>query len=259
MEYAQSLVLLTPSEYKITEPFFTEWTLNESILYAVLDDKSAGQVFVDNKENALFVLVCNPAGYTFLAGDLNENSLFEVATYLKTLPQVFLVSPLEWQHREFFEKMGFNPCKRMQLRKSQDLKQVNFWKESLPSHYCLENISDKNFANCSWHSFITSYYGNSNRFHAHGIGYCLTYQGNVIAESYGLIARGKTEIGVVTDENYRGQNLGTIISAFMLDYCAQHNIEPIWSCNLENPASASVAKKLGFKEDQAYYFLKHYL
>jgi RimJ/RimL family protein N-acetyltransferase len=60
---------------------------------------------------------------------------------------------------------------------------------------------------------------------------------------------------VVTDEGYRGRNLGTIVCAFMVEYCCHRNLEPIWSCMASNPASASIARKLEFEEECKYFDL----
>lgn len=92
-------------------------------------------------------------------------------------------------------------------------------------------------------------------FFSNGVGFFLVNQSKIISESYALIAADKAEIGVVTAVNYRVQNLGTSICAIMLDYCYKNKIKPFWSCNTDNPGSAAIAKKLGFKEDLRYFFL----
>jgi GNAT superfamily N-acetyltransferase len=251
-----SLELLSPAEYESVKTLFVGFRINRTILNSVLENKKAGKVFLDDKENPSFALVYSPPSYTFLEGTLDESSLHKIACFLKTLPAVSLVCPAQWKYKSFFEEEGFIPTERIQFRRPYNLPKIKSWENRLPSQYCVNKISNQNFDRCSWHSFITSCYGSEDLFFTNGIGFCLTDQGKVISESYGLISTDGAEIGVITDENYRGQNLGTIVCAFVLDYCYKNNLEPFWSCDANNPASTSVAKKLGFEEDCRYFFLK---
>jgi RimJ/RimL family protein N-acetyltransferase len=137
------------------------------------------------------------------------------------------------------------------------LVKVDEWKNQLPPEYSVGKIEEKNFAQCKWRPFLLSFYGDEQRFFDQAIGICLSDEkGRVLSESYALISTGKAEIGVFTDENYRGKNLGTIVCAFMLDYCYAHDFEPFWTCDRTTLVSASVAKKLGFEEERQYVFLK---
>jgi RimJ/RimL family protein N-acetyltransferase len=249
-------------EHKISKHFFEDFNIFETILHSILENKSAGTVFTNNENNPSFVLVCSPSiasspnAYAYLGGELDQESLRKVGSYLQKFPKVSLVVPIDWKFRTFFEELGFNPVERLQLRRPFDFFNLDTWNRSLPNHYSISRINDENFAQCNWHSFILSCYGDNDHFFANGIGFCLLDQGKIISESYGLIANGKAEIGVITDEKYRGQNLGTIICAIMLDYCYKNGLEPYWNCDVCNPASTAVAKKLGFEENCKYLFLK---
>lgn len=251
-----NLELLAPEDYTLALPFFADFHINEPILYSILEQKNPGKVLTDNRRNPSFVLIYSPGSYTFLAGSLDQLALQAVASYLKTLPRISLVCPLGWEHRAFFEAAGFTAVERIQFRRSDEPLPLDSWKESLAAHYSIEKIDHKNFDLCTWRSFMLSLYGNKEQFYGTDKGFCIVDEGRVISESFALTGGGKAEIAVVTNENYRGQNLGTIVSAVMLKYCYQHGIEPLWSCDACNPASISIAKKLGFKEEGRYFFLK---
>src|SRR3990167_1044956 len=241
--------LIDTEEYMIAKPFFTDFKINQPILYAMLENRSVGKVFTDDKINPSFMLVCSPAGYVFLGGEPDQASLIKIASYLKTLSYVSLVSPLDWKFKDFFLEMGFTVVDRIQFQRRAAASNLDSWKNKLPSQYSISKINKENFSQCNWHSFVLSCYGESERFFSSGMGFCLTDRDKIISESYGIIATYKAEIGVVTDPSYYKQNLGTCICAIMLDYCYEHNIEPFWSCNADNPASAAIAKKLAFEED----------
>jgi|GEM_PF-6895821 len=251
-----SLQMLSPEKYSAVEPFFADLHINEPTLYGVLDQLCAGAVFSDSATQPTFALVYNPAGYTFLGGALIPEVLAEVVAYLKTVPKVILATKLDWEHIPYFEKEGFTPVERIQLKWGGDLAKVKQWKQTRPSQYAVKTIDADNFKKCTWHSFISGYFGGDDQFLKDGKGFCLIDNHKVIAESYGLEVRGKAEIGVVTADEYRGQNLGTIITAYILEYCHQKNLQPMWSCNLDNPASLAIALKHGFVEDCRYYFLR---
>jgi hypothetical protein len=256
-KFADSLKLLKPDEYKIAWPFFKNFKINEPMLCLTLERRGVGTVLTNNTTNPSFALVYNPASYTFLNGELDSGSLQAVSLYLKTLPGVSLACPTDWKYKSFFEQEGFKSIDRVQFQRNLDLTKVYKWKSQLPSTYRVSNISEKNFHQCKWRQELINFYGSAERFFDQAKGVCLSDEnGLVISESYALISTGKAEIGVVTDENYRGKNLGTIVCAFVLDYCYTQDLKPFWSCDLINPASSSIAKKLGFEEDCRYVFLK---
>ena len=251
------LELLSLSEYAIAEPLLKDFPINRPLLEAILDNECAGKVFTDNKNNPSFILVSSPAAYTYLVGRADQYALKEVANYLKTLSFVLLVCPLGWEYKSFFEEEGFSAVERLQLKRPIGLPGLEDWKNRLPSQYIVDDIDARYFPTCHWHDFFSTLYGGDEPFYAFGNGFCLLDQGKVASESYGIIGRGIAEIAIITDENYRGQNLGTMVCAFMVDYCERQGVQAFWSCNVHNPASAAIAKKLGFEEDCKYFFLKH--
>ena len=248
-ENVDTLELLDAEDYASAKHFFADFEINGPILYSMLENKSQGKVFTDNKMHPSFMLACSPAGYVFLGGKPDHDSLKKIALYLKTLPHVSLVSPLDWRLKDFFLREGFTAVDRIQFQRDASSFDLN----KIP--YSIKRIDKEIFSRCNWYSFILSNYGDSERFFSNGIGFCLMDQGKILSESYGLIADDKAEIGVVTDANYRGQNLGTSVCEVMLDYCDKHHIEAFWSCNADHFASIAIAKKLRFKEDCRYFFL----
>ena len=250
------LILLDADEYTIAKSFFHDFKINQPILYSILENRSAGKIFTDDRSNPSFMLVCSPAAYVFLGGSPDQTSLRKIVSYLKSLLHVSLVSPVDWKFKTFFEEAGFTAVERLQFQRHCDFFNLDSWKDSLPARYSINKIDNETFPQCNWRSFILSCYGDADHFFTNGRGFCLVDQGKIISEAYGIIAAGKAEIGVVTDEKYRGQNLGTSICAVMLDYCCKNDIEPFWSCNANNPASVAIAKKLGFEESCKYFFLK---
>jgi len=254
---------LSLEQYEIAKPFFKGFKIYSSFLNSILERRNQGTIFTDNKNNPSFLLVCSPSAASnlnapvYLAGELDLITLKKIRAFLQTFPKLSLVVPLEWKYRFFFEEAGFLPIERIQLRRPVQFFDSDIWKQSLPSQYSISKIDENQFSQCNWRLYILSCYGNEEQFFTHGKGFCLLDEGKIAAESYELfIANGQTEVGVITDTRYRGQNLGTIICATLLDDCYKNNIEPYWNCDIHNGASAAVAKKLGFQEDCHYLFLR---
>ncbi|CDZ81272.1 GNAT acetyltransferase [Candidatus Rubidus massiliensis] len=256
IENKTNLQILHCQEYILAKPFYQNLTINEAILHAILENKSAGKVFTDNKIAPSFMLTCSFAGYVFLGGSPNLTNLENIISFLKTLSYVSLICPLNWEYQKLFVEAGFIPTNRIQLKRPNSSFHIKFWKQTIPNDYSFEKIDNTTFPKCNWYSFICDFYGDSKRFYNNGVGFSLTYKENLISESYCLSSSKKCEIGIATHIDYRGRNLGTITSALAVDHCYKKNLEPIWSCNVDNPASAGIAKKLGFQEDCRYYFLK---
>jgi len=58
----------------------------------------------------------------------------------------------------------------------------------------------------------------------------------------------KLEIGIETAKEHQGKGLGYLACAKLIEYCIAGNLEPVWSCRLENTGSVKLAEKLGFEE-----------
>ena len=66
-------------------------------------------------------------------------------------------------------------------------------------------------------------------------------QTNAITERYG-------DIGVSTDEAFRGSGLATAATSIVARHLQEAGRIPVWSCGEDNMPSLRVAQKLGFKE-----------
>lgn len=90
MEYLltkeNELEMLNSDEYEMTKPFFHDFNTYASILHSILEKRSAGKVFTDDKNNPSFVLVCSSSVFSnlnapaYLGGTLDQVSLRKVAS-----------------------------------------------------------------------------------------------------------------------------------------------------------------------------------
>ena len=59
---------------------------------------------------------------------------------------------------------------------------------------------------------------------------------------------------MVTDAEFRGQGLGTIVAQEFNRLCLQNGISPTWDCFDYNTGSMKLAERLGFVEVRRYPF-----
>jgi GNAT superfamily N-acetyltransferase len=57
----------------------------------------------------------------------------------------------------------------------------------------------------------------------------------------------RLEIGIETVPEFRGKGYAAVACRALIDYCLARNLEPLWSCRLENAGSYNLAMKLGFR------------
>lgn len=257
-----ALDILSDEDYSLGKEFFKDFNVYATFLHSILEQRSVGTVYTDNKNNPAYLLACTstaPANLNspvYLAGKFDQTALQKIIAFLKTLPKTTVVAPRDWIHIMHFEKAGFKTVERLQLRRPNPSFDSGPWIDTLAAHFSISEINDDNFSQCNWGAYALSIYAERERFFKNALGICLLDQGNIASEAYGFIANGFAEMGVITDPKYRGHNLGTILSAILIDFCCKRHLEPIWNCDVQNPASAAIAKKLGFVEERTYLALK---
>jgi RimJ/RimL family protein N-acetyltransferase len=88
-----------------------------------------------------------------------------------------------------------------------------------------------------------------------GLGFCLLKDGELVSICYAAaISDGLAEVDVITDEAYRGQGLGSLVSRQFIRECLLRGITPTWDCFSYNTNSQRLAERLGFSELVRYPF-----
>jgi RimJ/RimL family protein N-acetyltransferase len=90
----------------------------------------------------------------------------------------------------------------------------------------------------------------------HGLGYCLLHNDTIVAEANaGPAARGVIELDTMTHPAHRGRGYATSVSARTALECERLGYTLWWNCAKANLASAAIARKLGFRDEQEYRLL----
>jgi RimJ/RimL family protein N-acetyltransferase len=106
------------------------------------------------------------------------------------------------------------------------------------------------------HAATISRYGSVQSLLETGVAVSLMRGHEILSEAYADISvNGVREIGVTTQEAHRGQGFATITCAHLIRICAQVGDRAYWDCAKRNPASAAVARKLGFENEREYQLI----
>lgn len=127
-----------------------------------------------------------------------------------------------------------------------------FLQVKLPDWH-IQPIDSALFPRCAWYSVICRAYGTAEQFIHKGAGFCLVGAKEILAEVYLTPAvHGIREIGVRTQEAYRGQGYGTFLCAYGIEICEQLGERVYWNTAQQNAASLAIARKLGFRRERVY-------
>ncbi len=126
-------------------------------------------------------------------------------------------------------------------------------RNQLPKGNELRTIDMELLQRCEWRDDMAFYCGSLENFLRHDLGLCLMQGEEIIVETYAsALGSLYAEIGAITHEPYRGKGYAPITVAYLIEVLEQLGYHAYWSCDLDNPSSARVARKLGFIVEKPY-------
>jgi predicted GNAT family acetyltransferase len=92
-------------------------------------------------------------------------------------------------------------------------------------------------------------WGTTANFMEKSFGFYISHDNDIVSEAHvGYIGSGMAEIGVYTDEKFRGKGYAALTVSAVIEKCLSMGLRPSWSCWDLNEASSSLARKAGFIE-----------
>jgi len=247
---------LEKAQYKIIQPFLNEIDFETAYPYSIVESRQHGRIFVDNVESPNTVLFWHYCGFAYLVGDTDNNDFnFNLCRLLSGEFEdnqrrlILHINDNKWNEQiiDIMKNMG-NIYSNERYIFRFDKVQHESQKYSVPKCFSVNEINDNILAKLkgkivpsfSWHT--------AEEFLQHGKGFCLIDNKNISCTAFSSgIGNRQMDIGVETNEQYRGKGLGTLVAAEMVEYASNNGYEPAWGCDVNNIASATVAKKLGFQ------------
>lgn len=127
----------------------------------------------------------------------------------------------------------------------------------LPDGFAIEEINPENIGKIHG-KVVPSFYWGSDVFFKNGKGFCITHENKVVSWAFSAAVSSKElDIGVETDEHFRGLGLAAAVASKLAEYSLLLGKQPVWACNSENAASRKTAEKIGFvRTDECLIFRK---
>jgi len=171
---------------------------NQGILFEIIEKKQTGKIFALSGNAILIMENCSDP-FVFIVGRLTDESVNDIIALVSALefPMVYC----QPKYHPLFLKHGWE----LHLRATLSLKNTNKVQEdSLGQYMKIQPIKLRDiFKKCSWYNERSELYGSDENFLAHGLGYALCIESEVISEAYASIGLGCAEIGVITHPDYR--------------------------------------------------------
>ena len=274
------MVELPVNDYhKVMEPL-KKVTINKLFARSVIENISAGKVYVDDVIKPKTFYVIHNYGMSLLLGDPDNNAFnksflrhalnldqnrnsFEwmqvfPETWNKTLVELFsdkLIASAKNTHNQ--EKGIIQLNTRLNFIFNYQ-KYTNRKKIILSPEISIVRTNAQHFNDMKGSVTPSFVWNNEADFLANGVGFSLLYNETLAAIAFsGFILDNDLEIGIETIPEFRKRGFAEIVCAALIDYCIDNNYTPIWACRLENIGSVKLAEKLGFEVSKSipYYRL----
>ncbi len=231
---------------------FEGW--EETMIWSCLQNVM-GSVYADSLEHptsALAVL----GDFYFLAGEADRELLD--CGIGKNPFQIFVPQNEKWA--AFIERCFGGKAKRTlryAFRKERDVfdrAMLGRAVSNLEKGYEIKRLDEELFWQCrelEWCRDFTAQYADYNFYQKYGLGAVILKEGEMVsgASSYSGYCGG-IEIEVDTREGYRRRGLAFICGAKLILDCLEREWYPSWDA--QNPWSAALAKKLGYRFSHTY-------
>lgn len=249
-------MILVPKEHlKILNEKITD---APTFVYSILDNHIKGTVFADSA-NYKSMLIKTHSGLYYATGQPSElllNSIVEIYKQSVNQEKRFTLFSNDTILNQEIEKRLNNKVKKIiRYAFSFDFTYYKNIQRTIVSEYDVTSINGQLIKQCLEfdEDYYNEYWDSTENFLQNGIGFCVMDKEKIISEAVSIFKSQKyAEVDIITDSNYRGKGLASIIGERFIEYCISHNIEPRWDCDIDNIASINLGSKLGFTDPEEY-------
>jgi len=242
--------------------------INTLFARSVIERKVSGKIYVDNVESPSTFYILHKYGMGLLFGK-SDNEIFnqQFADYAfnktgqRKKNEWVQVYPEEWHDklwRLFAEKLvkpsdidnGLNRGIELNTRvnfKFNPEKYLDFKSKNIKREYQIIRTDENGFEQMKGSVIPAYFWDSADDFCKNGIGFSLFYKGKIATTAFSAFKFDhELELGMETIPEFMGKGFAQYACSALIDYCIEHNYEPIWACRLENIPSYNLAQKLGF-------------
>jgi RimJ/RimL family protein N-acetyltransferase len=251
------VIQLLPEEFPRVLPLVEagEVRSHMALVHAVLEGRQRGSIFVDDHAAPSSVFVCPVSGFCFLFGEARRGCFprFLPQLLAEHLPEqaVLLATSAAW--RETLDRLLIRQIARIgfafhpsETAPADTLRQA-------PPGFTLAPMDATVME--KWRPgldpWVIRIWGGPEEFAANAFGYAVMAEGKIASFCTACaIGGGEAEVEVGTVPELRGRSLATVAARAFIAGCLDRGLRPAWSCGSRNAASAALARKLGFVEQE---------
>lgn len=261
--------ILSKSSYKKAAEAIKNVAINTLFAEAVIAQKINGKIYVDNIEKPKTFYIIHPYGMTLLLGNstnkefnnqfkdyaLNVDSTRHEPEWMQAYPAIWdsvlselfgdrLIASSENKQQNLSGIVELNT--RVNFKFDQD-KFIASRKPVIDNDIKIVRTDGEVFRNMPG-SVVPAYFWETEEdFLTNGVGFSLYYKNKLASTAYSsCINPSQLELGIETVPEFRGKGFAQYVCQALIDYCIEHQFEPVWACRLENTDSYKLAQKLGF-------------
>ena len=258
------MVELRSPEFKRVLPLYRDTEMTVPLISSVIQGEQRGQVFANDREEPTGALIVANFGFTFFVGKEDVRFHKELVTLFGTgnqlLPSYLLwYEPPETWHKAL-DNVNPDAVKRRQRIRYKFSKDHAGWMNEpvvSPPGFELKKLSFELLPKTEKFQLKldSRFWLSAEEVVNKSLGVCLVKDGEVASLCYAAaVVDGLAEVDVVTDNNFRGQGLATIVAREFINQCLSRRITPTWDCFDYNTGSVKLAQRLGFVEVTRYPF-----
>jgi len=243
---------INKSEREILFPLFKENRYDIVVMKSILEGHS-GEAYSDSKTNPT-VSRLDSGAYTIFGG--NPNSVAAIELIRKAPINVVTPENKAWEqllYNEFEGRISYQPFYKFS---SNCLNKENLLQlaTNIDSEYKVLRIDRELAYQLSIdisNNYFFEHFRSIDDFLTRGIGFCVKYKSKIVSAATSMAASEKMiNIEIETHIKFRNRNLGTAVSAKLLLYCLENDVESQWLA--ANDFSEKLALKLGYVKDEFY-------
>ncbi len=224
----------------------------------MLDGNITGDILTDDRDNPSWGLVRESAdGSVYLGGDLEATTLNQLVARLRRTGDVLIGA---WPGDAWPEGLPPNPDYVGRVLEFVDRPGDDAALEALsrkiPKRCVLRSMDRELIEQSAQRDHTIQGFGSVDRFVENGLGSVLMRGKEVLCEaSAGPVVMRLREIGVFTHAPHRGRGYATATCAHLVRKIESAGLQTYWNCAKQNSASATVARKLGYRLEREYKLL----
>ena len=264
------MILLNKSKYYRLLLPLKKVEINHLFAEAVLLGHVSGSVYVDQNVDPTIFYVSHPYGMSLLFGEpgndefntwllghaLNDSKTRQRHEWLQAYPEKWNYE-INSMWNDYLIKPEDNndclkePCIEVNTRVNFKFNKSIYLDFKNNCQIAADNTirtTPEIFENMQGSVIPGRFWDNVTDFSKQAVAYSVLVGDKIASTAFSaFIINDQLEIGIETTEEFRGKGYAVSACLSLIDYCLEHDYEPVWGCKLENTASYLLAQKLGFE------------